>query len=116
MSKLDEETHFPFVDVKHPTPFRKRDDYDPYVNLWMNVMNLAISDMDSVYESLRKPAKNWIFSQSKLPGSFKWICDHTGLDWFVLQTACMSRSRRQSIVKSQQKHQKDVQKLKGKRK
>lgn len=112
----NEGTHDPYIADKFATPFRKRDDYDPYVNIWMGVIQLAISDIDSTYESLRKPAREWIFSNNKTPGSFIWICDHTGLDWSVLQQACVSRKNREALVKSQEKSQKDVQKLKAKRK
>lgn len=113
---LDDARHKPFKDFTFATPWRNRDDYDPYVSLWMSVLQLAISDSDSTYESLRRPARDWIFSADKTPGSFRWICDHVGLDWIILQSACMSRPKRQALVKSQKKSQKDVQKLKARRK
>ncbi len=114
--KLDDAKHEPFIDAGFATPWRKRGDYDPYVSLWMSVLQLAISDSDSTYESLRRPAREWIFSADKTPGSFRWICDHVGLDWMILQSACISKTKRQALVKSQEKSQKDVQKLKARRK
>lgn len=115
--KLDDAKHEPFKDFTFATPWRKRGDYDPYVSLWMSVLQIAISDSDSTYyESLRKPAREWIFSADKTPGSFRWICDHVGLDWIILQSACMSRPKRQALVKSQEKSQRDVQKLKARQK
>ena len=105
--------HQPFTAASYDTVFRSRGDYDPYVSLWMAVLNLAVSDMDSSYELQRQQAKSWIFSVNKDVGSFRWICDNVGLEWMVLQGACLKRSSRSDITKSQQKG--DTQKLRGRR-
>lgn len=110
----DQGVHQPFLKASYDTVFRSRGDYDPYVSLWMAILELAVSDMDSSYEIQRQQSRSWIFSVDKNVGAFRWICDHVGLEWMVLQGACLSRASRSEITKSQQKG-KESQKLRGRR-
>ena len=112
---IDNGIHEPFKTGTYDTPFRGRGDYDPYVSLWMSVLQLAVADMDSIYDNLRRHSRKWIFSMERQMGSFRWVCDHVGLEWTVLQSACVSKANRSEIIRSQRKSSKDVQQLRAKR-
>jgi hypothetical protein len=73
---------------------------DGCARLWAGVISQAIVDMDSSMISERAAAKRWIFFGETRPGSFLWICDHLDLDAGKLQTLCLSRSGRKSLVRN----------------
>ena len=82
---------------RHNTHF-KHPDACPYFALWAAVINQAVADMESYRQGDKRSAERWIFSPADAPGSFVWVCDMLDLDAGRLQTLCMTREGRRSLL------------------
>lgn len=67
--------------------------------LWMAVLVSAVKQIDGPNEAERKEGKNYVFSNSMAPTSFRWVCSVLGIDANTFQTSCISRSFRREFCK-----------------
>ena len=65
--------------------------------LWAAVVYQAVKDME--YETGRRLAINWMYSDRTGPGSMRWICDMLDLDYYKLTQLCMTRAGRAKILR-----------------
>ena len=72
---------------------------ESYARLWAAVVSQAIADLDSRYPGDRAAAIRWIYGRRTNSGSFLWVCDHLDLDFRRLQTLCMTREGRKTLVR-----------------
>ena len=70
----------------------------------------AIVDMDGRYQENKADAKKWMYSGGRGPQSFLWICSILELDSARIQTACMTRRGRKTIMRVYQKEAKRAKK------
>lgn len=64
--------------------------------LWAAVMWQAIKDVDHCEG--RGAAFHWVYSKRTGVGSMRWICDMLDLDYYKLQSLCMTRAGRSKIL------------------
>lgn len=65
--------------------------------MWAAVVYQAVKDME--YETGRRPAINWMYSDRTGVGSMRWICDMLDLDYYKLTQLCMTRAGRAKILR-----------------
>jgi hypothetical protein len=65
--------------------------------MWAAVVYQAVKDME--YETGRRPAINWMYSDRTGVGSMRWICDMLDLDYYKLTQLCMTRAGRARILR-----------------
>lgn len=49
----------------------------PCLNLWVDVINLAILDLKNKDNNIREDAERWLYNSNS---AFEWVCDHIGFD------------------------------------
>lgn len=65
--------------------------------LWAAIVYQAVKDME--YETGRRTAINWMYSDRTGVGSMRWICDMLDLDYYKLTQLCMTRAGRAKILR-----------------
>jgi hypothetical protein len=69
----------------------------PEAELWRAVIDQAIDDLSD--PDLGEAAVEWFTSVSEQPGTFRWVCEHLGLNASAVWSALTQRKDRKNHAK-----------------